>query len=106
MKVVKKRDSYNNKFNKQMCEKVSDCSSPFVNLNNMRCSFSNYEKILKCNNNLDDHDLDEQDDFVRPFCEEHFEVPIRGELSEFLTIKLRDRENELGELRLKMSDII
>ena len=33
-------------------------------------------------------------------------MPIRGELSEFLTIKLRDRDNELGELRLKMAEII
>lgn len=109
VKVVKKRAIASQLSTDQLSQ-----SSFSGNLNNLidprlNCSFSNYDKDIKCNSS-DSPRLSEQDNIyncsTKPFCEEHFEVPIRGDLSEFLTIKLQDRNNEVGELRLKMSEIL
>ena len=111
VKVVKKRAIVTNQLNDRFSD---DSSMTSTNMNNLidprlNCSFSNYDKDIKCNSS-DTPSVDDQEhpynSSSRPFCEEHFEVPIRGDVSEYLTIKLKDRNDEVGELRLKMSEIL
>lgn len=73
----------------------------------LSCSFNDYDKNVKCNN-TDSQMFEGIDSWDRPFCEECFDIPIRGlqQMGEYITIKLHDKKTEIGKLRLRVQDLI